>query len=129
MFVFTVAILICHYVCRCMRLVTALAQRQANVAETLGDILIQRLNLLLLSLPTACQFGSLGSNLLVGCNPFTLESLIPVAHFRPTLKCCHLNLRWLGVVILVNISFFLFFPRLVFVYAFEACELPRINPT
>src|SRR5436190_6729826 len=129
MFVFAVAILICHYVCGSMGLIATLAQRQTDVAKVLGDEFIQSLDLLLIGISTAHQFSSLGPNLLVRCSPFTLEFVIPVADFRPTLKCRHLNLWWLGFAIIVDISFFLFFPLLVFVNSFETRELPRVDPS
>src|SRR5436190_7198680 len=107
-----------------MRLVTTLAQREADIAKVLGYKLVERLNLIFFGRATAYELFRLCTNLFIRSDPAALEFRIPLSHFIPTLKGGHLHLGRLWLIRLVNALFFFFVVALI---SFEVCVFPVID--
>src|SRR6267143_5090874 len=106
--VFAVAVLVVQNVGSCVRLVAAQPERQAYVAEILGDVVIESLDPVEIAAQAFGQLVGLRANLRSGLPAIVIEARVPAADFFPAVKGGQLNRR--------NFIFGLFLFPLLFVF-------------
>ncbi len=86
MLVFAVAVLIDHHVRSSVWLVTALAERKADVTKILRNVFVQRLRLVLFRRPSLDDLLGFDFDLLVGNDAILLQIGVPLPDFDPALE-------------------------------------------
>ncbi len=124
--VFAVAILIVQHVGGSMRLVAADSQREADIAEVLGDVVVKALSLLEIGGEALRQFGGLGLHFGAGDAAVFLQPGIPDTDLCPGFESRELNVGAIvfGVVLLL---FLVLVFVLVIVFADEVRTRPVVN--